>query len=177
MVNELLKLEERARQCTACPLHTGRRHVVFGEGDPQSDLMLIGEAPGKTEDEQGRPFVGRAGHILNEAFCELGMKREKIYITNITKCRPPGNRKPRKKEIEPCVSLYLKKQIEYVSPRLVVTLGAVPSQTLVSKAPISEVHGKICEKGGLLYMPTFHPAAILYDRTLYSLFLEDMAQL
>ena len=155
-------LEERAKKCTQCPLSETRTHVVFGEGNRQADLMLIGEGPGEVEDNTGHPFVGPAGHKLDDVLASVGISRAEIYITNVVKCRPPGNRVPAKKEMEAC-DPYLEAQIALVNPRLIITLGNTPTQWLLPGAGgITHIHGTFMPwRGGIKIVPMFHPSYLL----------------
>lgn len=147
--------------CTRCKLHATRTHIVFGEGNPRADLMFIGEGPGADEDATGRPFVGRAGQLLDRMIEAIGMKREDCYIANIVKCRPPGNREPEPDEVATCEP-FLYRQIAVIKPRLVVALGATAANTLLrKKIPISKIRGQFLEFRGTRLLATFHPAFLL----------------
>ncbi|MCS6803870.1 MAG: uracil-DNA glycosylase [Acidobacteriota bacterium] len=147
--------------CTRCKLHATRTHIVFGEGNPRAELMFIGEGPGADEDATGRPFVGRAGQLLDRMIEAIGMKREDCYIANIVKCRPPGNREPEPDEVATCEP-FLYRQIAVIKPRLVVALGATAATTLLGKKiPISKIRGQFLEFRGTKLLPTFHPAFLL----------------
>lgn len=175
-----MKLEELckiASTCVECPLHESRTKVVFGEGPADARIMLIGEAPGKNEDEAGRPFVGMAGRLLSKILHEAGLDRSQIYITNIVKCRPEGNRKPRKPEYTTCIGLYLDKQIKMIDPDIIGLLGNSPSYALIGKKSIKQIHGKTYELNGMRFMALFHPAAALYSRKLLPQLKEDMVTL
>jgi DNA polymerase len=158
----LESLEERVKECGKCPLAQTRTHVVFGEGNPHAELMLIGEGPGEVEDNTGHPFVGPAGHKLDEILASVDISREEIYITNVVKCRPPGNRVPAKKEMEAC-NPYLEAQIALINPKLIITLGNTPTQWLVpGVGGITHVHGTFIPwRGGIEIMPMFHPSYLL----------------
>ncbi len=156
-------LRTRVTACRKCSLRAGCKQVVFGEGDSDSDLMLIGEAPGADEDRLGRPFVGRSGKLLDRILEACGLSRERAYITNIVKCRPPGNRTPRPEEREVCIP-YLKAQVRLIRPRVMVTLGAAATQGLIDpRARITQMRGTWQSWQGIRVMPTFHPAALLRD--------------
>lgn len=156
-------LRTRVTSCRKCSLRAGCKQVVFGEGDSDSDLMLIGEAPGADEDRLGRPFVGRSGKLLDRILEACGLSRERIFITNIVKCRPPGNRTPSPEEREVCIP-YLKTQVRLIRPRIMVTLGAAATQGLIDpRARITQVRGTWQSWQGIRVMPTFHPAALLRD--------------
>ncbi len=148
--------------CRRCPLWKGRNHLVFGEGDPQTRLMFVGEAPGREEDLQGRPFVGQAGKLLDQFLEAAGMSRDEVYIANILKCRPPGNRTPAPEEVDKCLP-FLMKQIQAIGPSVLCCLGAVATQTLLGqKTPISRLRGQFMSwKWGIELFPTFHPAYLL----------------
>lgn len=152
--------------CTACPLaECGRNTIVFGEGNPDADLMFIGEGPGRDEDLQGRPFVGRAGQKLTEIIEAMNLKREDVYIANIVKCRPPKNRNPEPVEVESCLP-YLHKQIDIIQPKVICALGSVSAQTLLGvDTPISKMRGAFIDYRGTPLMPTFHPAYLLRNYT------------
>jgi DNA polymerase len=151
-------------ECTRCPLHKqGRKQIVFGVGNPEADLMFIGEAPGADEDVQGEPFVGRAGQLLNNMIKAMGIRREDVYIANIIKCRPPGNRTPEREECDTC-SPFLFRQIEVVKPKAIVALGAVAAKTLLAiNAPMAELRGRWYDFRGTKLAVTYHPAFLLRD--------------
>jgi len=147
--------------CRRCALHGTRRRLVFGEGNPAADLVFVGEAPGADEDAQGRPFVGRAGQLLTRIIEAMGMKREEVYICNILKCRPPGNRNPEPGEIAACEPILIS-QIEAIGPRVICALGTFAAHTLLkSEAPISVLRGRFHDYHGIPLMPTYHPAFLL----------------
>ena len=148
------------RGCTRCPLHRGRTNAVPGEGNPLSDVLLVGEGPGAREDATGRPFVGPAGQLLEELLRAIGWAREDVFIANVVKCRPPGNRDPEPSEIEACAP-YLDRQEQALDPVLVVTLGRHSLQRYLPGARISEVHGRLRRAGGRFVLPMYHPAAAL----------------
>jgi uracil-DNA glycosylase len=159
----LRDLREEIGDCTRCVLHTlGRRQVVFGVGNPNADLMFVGEAPGADEDVQGEPFVGRAGQLLTKIIEAMGMTREAVYIANVIKCRPPGNRNPEPVEVATCQP-FLFRQIDTVRPKVVVALGTFAAHALLgSDAPISRLRGRVHDfRGGSKLVPTFHPAFLL----------------
>ena len=174
-------LEEEILNCTKCKLHIYRRRVVPGEGNKNSVLVFIGEAPGEKEDEQGRPFVGPAGRLLTELIESTGYRREDFYITNIVKCRPPGNRDPEDDEINACLP-YLVRQLELIKPRIVVCLGRHSARIIFKLAGLkwtnmSTQHGKIYSARlfdfSVKIIPTYHPAAALYNPQLKSSLEED----
>ena len=157
-------IREDLGDCTRCRLHQqGRKQIVFGVGNPNADLMFIGEAPGADEDQQGEPFVGRAGQLLNNMIKAMGLRREDVYIANIIKCRPPGNRTPERDECETC-SPFLMRQIEVIRPKAIVALGAVAAKTLLAiNAPMSEFRGHWYDFRGTRLAVTYHPAFLLRD--------------
>jgi uracil-DNA glycosylase family 4 len=163
-VSTLRLIREEMGDCTRCRLHKqGRKQIVFGVGNPHADLMFIGEAPGADEDEQGEPFVGRAGQLLTNMIKAMGLRREDVYIANIIKCRPPGNRTPERDECETC-SVFLMQQIKVISPKAIVALGAVAAKTLLAvNAPMSELRGKWYDFRGTKLAITYHPAFLLRD--------------
>jgi len=162
-VNELADLKINVLACGLCPLRGGARGVVFGEGDPHAGIMLVGEGPGQTEDETGRPFVGRAGQLLDQTLRAVGFERRQVFIANIVKCRPPENRLPLLQEVEACLP-NLEAQIRIINPRIIVLLGALSSQTLVDPSiRVTRDRGKWFEKDGRSYLVAFHPAAVLRD--------------
>ncbi len=157
----LKNLREEIGNCQRCKLSKGRTNIVIGEGSLDAEIMFIGEAPGREEDIQGKPFVGDAGQILTRLIVKMGFKREDVYIGNIVKCRPPLNRDPEDDEISSCIQ-FIKKQIGIISPKIIVSLGRVSTQTLIaSKIPISRVRGRFFTYEGIPLMPTFHPAYLL----------------
>lgn len=163
-VAELKILEATALACTKCDLAEGRTQVVFGSGDPQADLVFVGEAPGQREDEQGVPFVGPSGQLLEELLGEIGLTRDQVYITNVVKCRPPRNRDPRQTEIDACKG-YLRTQLQLIDPQVVVTLGNFSSKLLLNtEVGITRLRGTAYEWWGRHLVPTFHPAAALRGR-------------
>jgi len=167
-------LRERLLDCESCGLHEGRTNLVFGEGNPSSDLMFIGEGPGRDEDRTGRPFVGRAGALLTRIIQAMGLERHDVYIANIVKCRPPGNRDPEPDEIAGCLP-NLERQIDIIKPRVICALGRVATQTLVGeRSGITALRGRFFEYRGIRLMPTFHPAACLRQPSNKRLVWEDI---
>ncbi|MFZ5806654.1 MAG: uracil-DNA glycosylase [Verrucomicrobiota bacterium] len=171
---DLAALRERAMVCVKCPhLARTRKQVVFGVGNPNTEIMFVGEAPGADEDEQGEPFVGAAGKLLTKMIEAMGLTRQQIYIGNVLKCRPDmpagssGNRKPTHKEMETCLP-YLRAQIAIIKPKVIVALGATALQGLTGnpKAAMSKVRGIWQEFEGIPFMPTYHPAYLLYDQSI-----------
>ncbi|MDN5344782.1 MAG: uracil-DNA glycosylase [Clostridia bacterium] len=160
---DLETLREKALSCQGCPLRRHARQVVFGEGNPRADLMLVGEGPGAQEDEAGRPFVGPAGQLLDRILAAAGLQRAELYITNIVKCRPPGNRQPLPAEVQACRPI-LEAQIKLIQPRIIVCLGAVAMRALIAPgASITRLRGQWITRDGIRYLLTFHPAALLRD--------------
>ena len=157
------ELRVQVESCRRCPLCDGRTQTVFGVGNPHARVMFIGEAPGKNEDLQGEPFVGAAGHYLNELLGCAGLRREDVFIANVLKCRPPGNRDPRPEEIQTCTP-YLREQTRTIDPEVLVTLGKFSTQfVLKTQVGITRLHGRVQRAGKFLVFPIFHPAAALYD--------------
>jgi len=172
---ELEKLSLQIKSCEKCPLYKNRKNAVPGEGNWRNRIILIGEAPGFNEDEQGRPFVGKAGKLLEVFLSSVGKKREEVFITNVVKCRPPNNRQPEEEEIKICTSLYLDKQIELIKPKLIVCLGNVSANYIFKKfglkfESMNKQHGKVFSVSNLFIqtkiIATYHPAAILRNQNL-----------
>ncbi len=160
-LDSLEKLHESMKNCRQCQLCTGRRNLVFGEGDPDARLMFIGEAPGYEEDMSGRPFVGAAGQLLNKMIKAMNFSREEVYIANIIKCRPKDNRTPAPDEISMCIP-FLHQQIHLIRPEVIICLGATAAKALLNTANgISRMRGKWCNFENIPVMPTFHPAFLL----------------
>ena len=152
------------------------KKIVFGEGKQNAKICMIGEAPGGDEEKQGRPFVGKAGQLMNKAFEVVGIEREKIYIANIVKCRPPNNRDPEPDEVQGCIN-YLRNQVMIIKPKIIVLLGRIALQNILGKEyKITASRGKWVEKKGILYMPTWHPAALLRDETKKIDFICDLQE-
>lgn len=171
---ELNDLAEEASGCKRCALAERRRRVVFGAGNPDAELMFIGEGPGAEEDRQGLPFVGAAGGLLTKIIEAMDLERNDVYIANIVKCRPPGNRDPRPEEVSECRG-YLLRQIALVQPRVIVALGRVAAQALLGEErPIGKLRGHWHSAFGVELMPTYHPAALLRNRSLKRPVWEDM---
>lgn len=157
------ELRVQVESCRRCPLCDGRTQTVFGVGNPHARVMFIGEAPGKNDDLQGEPFVGAAGHYLNELLGCAGLRREDVFIANVLKCRPPGNRDPRPEEIQTCTP-FLREQTRTIDPEVLVTLGKFSTQfVLKTQVGITRLHGRVQRAGKFLVFPIFHPAAALYD--------------
>lgn len=173
----LKELEIEARQCSKCALCPTRTNLVFGDGDENSDLVFVGEAPGANEDRQGKPFVGAAGKLLTQLLNSIGLQRDQVYITNILKCRPPNNRDPLPEEVEVCKPL-LAKQLDIINPKIVATLGAHATRLMLDRnVSISAVHGQKFQIDGRSILPIFHPAAALYNRTNLASLQEDFYKL
>ncbi|MDP1809076.1 MAG: uracil-DNA glycosylase [Actinomycetota bacterium] len=177
-INSLAALEQVVKTCSHCPLRQTRTHVVFGIGNPHSDLVFIGEAPGFHEDRKGEPFVGAAGRLLDELLITVvGLARKDIYIANVLKCRPPNNRDPQPDEIEHCRP-FLDKQIELIDPKVICTLGNHATRAVLNQnINISRIHGRPIQSGGRWIFPTYHPAAALYTGAIKQLLIEDFKKL
>jgi len=172
----LAEIARRVAQCRACSLCQGRTNAVPGEGNPDADIMFIGEGPGFYEDQQGRPFVGASGKFLDELLAKIGLDRRKVFIANVVKCRPPNNRDPQPEEIDAC-GVYLEEQIETIRPRVVVTLGRHSMQRYFPGEAISRVHGQPRRKGDLIVVPMYHPAAALHQASLRKVIEADFLRL
>lgn len=156
------QMRNEVSNCKRCKLCESRTNSVFGEGNPNAELMFIGEGPGRDEDEQGRPFVGKSGQLLTKMIIAMGYQREDVYIANIVKCRPPNNRNPLPDEAEMCLP-FLLKQIEIIKPKVIVLLGAVPLKYLLNKTGITRLHGEWFDFNGIKTIASFHPAFLLRD--------------
>jgi len=172
----LREISAQVSVCQACALHYSRKFAVPGEGNPRAEIMFIGEAPGFHENEQGRPFVGQAGKFLDELLAEAGYKREEVFIANVVKCRPPGNRDPLPEELAAC-SRYLDRQIEAINPSVIVTLGRISMGKFLPNARISEMHGKSIWVNDRLIVPMYHPAAALHQPALKNVVIADFKSL
>ncbi len=163
MFEKLEEIEEVVKNCNKCELCSNRTKTVFGIGNSNADIMFIGEGPGADEDAEGEPFVGKAGKLMNQAFLGLGISRDKVYIANIVKCRPPNNRTPVKEEANACLD-YLRNQVMIIKPKIIVLLGNTALKNILGEEyGITVTRGKWIEKKGIKYMPTYHPAALLRD--------------
>jgi uracil-DNA glycosylase family 4 len=172
------RLDEGIRKCVKCPLHGSRANAVPGEGPVPADLLIIGEAPGGTEDRKGRPFVGPSGMILNRLLAVAGLTREDAYITSCVKCRPPGNRTPHASELDTCQATWLDRQIDLMNPKLVVLLGKVAiRQLLREEGRLVTLHGQTVKRNGRLFLMTYHPAAALRTPQIEASMRQDMARL
>lgn len=175
-MSDLTQLYDEVRRCQLCDLGKGRTKAVPGDGPETARIMFIGEAPGYHEDQQGIPFVGAAGKFLDELLAGIGMQRKDVYICNVIKCRPPGNRDPMPDEIQACQS-YLDRQIALIKPRVVITLGRFSMARYFAGQSISRIHGQAKRMGDVLYFPMFHPAAALHQPKYRALIEEDFAKL
>lgn len=173
----LVDITQDLGDCKRCRLSKDRYRIVFGTGNPDARLMFVGEGPGSEEDQQGKPFVGAAGHLLTKIIAAIKHTRDDVYICNIIKCRPPGNRNPEPDEIETCLP-FLRRQVQAVQPEFIVALGAVAAQTLLDKnLPISRLRGRFHEYLGIKVMPTYHPAFLLRNAERKRDVWEDMKKL
>ena len=172
----LAKIGREVSVCEKCSLHHSRKHAVPGEGPANAAIMFIGEGPGFHENEQGRPFVGAAGKFLEELLASIGMRRAEVFITNVVKCRPPGNRDPLPDELDAC-SDYLERQIQAINPQVIVTLGRYSMARFLPNARISSVHGQAMQARGRLVVPMYHPAAALHQASLRPIIERDFARL
>ena len=171
------KLESKVSVCTACPLHHGRTHTVFGKGNPRAAVMFIGEGPGRDEDLKGEPFVGRSGQLLTKILAAIGLERDDVYITNMVKCRPPQNRDPMEEEVR-CCERYLIGQIELIKPRLICALGRIAAQWLLgTKDPLATLRNADNSYRGIPVLVTYHPAALLRNPDLKRETWEDFKKL
>ena len=175
-VEVLKEIANQVSACEKCELHYSRKHAVPGEGPADSKIMFIGEGPGFYENEQGRPFVGAAGNFLSDLLGKIGLKREQVYITNVVKCRPPGNRDPQADELAAC-SDYLERQIEAINPRVIVTLGRFSMARYLPNAKISDIHGQATWIHGRMIVAMYHPAAALHQGSLRQTIIEDFQKL
>ncbi len=172
----LRRIADEVSACKKCQLFHSREKGVPGEGPPDAEIMFIGEGPGYHENMQGRPFVGAAGQFLEELLDNIGLKRGNVFITNVVKCRPPGNRDPAAGELAAC-DPYLERQIQLINPRVIVTLGRYSMARFIPNAKISEIHGQAIKSKGRLVVPFYHPAAALHRPSLRSIIEEDFAKL
>lgn len=176
---EKLPLDEiraQVEKCHACPLCETRTNIVFGDGNPHARVLIVGEAPGKNEDLQGKPFVGAAGKFLDELLEEAGLKREEVFIANVLKCRPPSNRNPQADEIEACAP-FLREQTQSIDPWIIVTMGNFATQFILRTGTgITRLRGTVQQTGRFVVLPVFHPAAAIYDRSKRDVLLEDFRQ-
>ncbi|MGC9515541.1 uracil-DNA glycosylase [Methanocrinis sp.] len=166
----LRSLSEAIRSCTRCPLAEWRTKAVPGEGPDRADILLVGEAPGRDEDLAGRPFVGRAGSVLDSCLNDAGIERSRVFITNVVKCRPPENRRPRKAEVEACWP-YLEAQIELVEPKAVILMGNAATKAVLDVEGVTSLRGRVFRE---IFLATFHPAAVLRNRNLKEALVSDL---
>lgn len=176
MIDTLEIIADEVRRCALCRLCESRKNAVPGEGSKSAKIMFIGEAPGRNEDEQGRPFVGAAGKLLTEALEEAGLSRNEVFITNVVKCRPPNNRVPTDQERASCRP-YLERQIRLINPKIICILGRTAFESLLGGGSITSNRGKLIEYEKRFYFLTVHPAAVIYNPQLKSLFRKDMVNL
>jgi uracil-DNA glycosylase len=174
--DSLEKIAADVRGCPLCRLAQTRKNAVPGEGQISAKIMFIGEAPGRSEDEKGRPFVGAAGRILDELLKKVGIERSQVFITNLVKCRPPNNRVPNEDELTACRP-YLDRQIALIKPKVICILGRTAYSSLLGGRSITENRGKIVERTGQKYFLTFHPAAVIYNKGLLSALETDLKKL
>ena len=172
----LTELHEEVANCQDCVLAQGRKNSVPGEGPENAEIVFIGEGPGFHEDQQGRPFVGAAGNLLEELLESIGLRREDVYICNVIKCRAPGNRDPLPEEIEACKK-FLDRQVEIISPRMIVTLGRFSMERYFPGAKISQIHGQPRKIGGIIHYPMYHPAAALHQPKWRQVVKDDMSKI
>ena len=170
-------LATQIRSCVQCPLHATRTKAVPGEGTPSARVMLIGEAPGRDEDQRGQPFVGAAGRFLDQMLAGSSVNRDDLFITNTVKCRPENNRPPRKREVDTCTSLYLFEQIELINPALIMLLGSVAAMKLLGVNSVNEVRGRVIEHNNRKYLAGYHPAASFYREDMAENIRQDFALL
>jgi DNA polymerase len=172
----LTQIAQEVSVCTRCELHRTRKNAVPGEGPSNAEIMLIGEGPGFHENEQGRPFVGAAGNFLEELLAQAGLKRRDVWIGNVVKCRPPGNRDPQPEELSACDE-YLERQIKAINPKIIITLGRFSMNKFMPNAKISSVHGQMRKIGNRFVIPMYHPAAALHQPKWRPQIMADFAKL
>ncbi len=173
----LESIKNKVMHCVLCGLSVTRKNAVPGNGSVTKKIMLIGEAPGKNEDESGNPFVGSAGKVLDQALIDAGIERTEIYITNVVKCRPPNNRVPTEEEIGICTNQYLKKEIDIISPKVICILGATALKSLLGLEYMTPYRGRIVNRPPSRYFITYHLAATIYNNKLKQVFFEDIKML
>lgn len=177
-LTDLHAIDRAVHDCTACPLAIGRLTAVPGDGDPASEILFIGEGPGQKEDETGHPFVGAAGKFLDEMLGSIKLTRAQVFVTNVVKCRPPENRDPEPDEISTCTDLFLWKQIEYIKPKLICTLGRHSMGLFFPpEMRISQIHGQPKRTKGYVVLPLYHPAAALYNGGMRQTLLYDFKKI
>jgi uracil-DNA glycosylase len=177
MISEIEEIRSQISECRLCKLHKTRTNPVPGEGNSDATIMFVGEAPGSREDELGKPFVGSAGKILDEALAKAGIDRSKIFITNVVKCRPPDNRVPELNETTPCITNYLQRQIQIIRPQIICIMGRTALESLLGMKSILVNRGKTVSRNNIKYFLTIHPAATIYNGKLRSYLEKDMATL
>jgi DNA polymerase len=170
----LESIAAEVRACRLCPLANGRDKAVPGEGPPHAHIMLVGEGPGREEDQSGRPFVGRAGKLLTRVLESAGLSRDEAFITNVVKCRPPKNRQPTKRERETCRDAYLIRQVHVIAPRLVILLGRTAAKAILGADSLKKVRGRVIGQGSVEYLSTYHPAALLRNPRLKGTSTKDL---
>lgn len=175
-MSKLSDIEAEVRDCKKCPLYKTRNKTVPGEGNPRANIMFIGEGPGANEDQKGKPFCGAAGKFLDELLASIDLKRRDVYIGNVVKCRPPGNRDPEPEEIKACLP-YLERQIEIIKPKVIVTLGRYSLGQFFPDRRISIDHGKAIRRGDQIYFFSYHPAAALYNGSMRQELINDFKKL
>ena len=175
-MSEIDSIRSRVISCTKCSLSNTRTNAVPGKGNPKAEILFIGEAPGRSEDLKGEPFVGSAGKILSEVLDSVGLSRDDVYITNVIKCRPPNNRIPLQEEKDAC-NQYLEKELEIIKPKIICIMGNTAYGSLLNGNSITKNRGKIIEKDGQRYFLTIHPAAVIYNQELKSVLKDDMKTL
>ena len=168
--DQLESLNEEIRSCTRCPLSQGRSKTVPGEGPAGARILLVGEAPGRDEDRAGRPFVGRAGSILDRCLSDAGIDRSRVFITNVVKCRPPGNRRPKRDEVDACRP-YLQAQIELFQPKVVILMGNAAARAVLDAEGVTSLRGQVFRE---VFLVTFHPAAVLRNKNLKEALVSDL---
>jgi uracil-DNA glycosylase family 4 len=170
-------ISQKISKCTRCDLHLNRKNTVPGEGNFNAKVMIIGQAPGKLEDELGRPFVGKSGQLLDEILIEIGIKRNNIFITSVNKCFPPNNRAPKLSEIRSCMP-YLNEQIRVIEPNIIILLGNVAVKGVLElNKPLRDIKGKFISKNGIIYFSTYHPAAVLRNMKIKADFKKDLEKI
>lgn len=175
-MESIIDIQNKVRKCTRCPLHETRTNAVSGTGSFTADVMFVGEAPGRSEDIAGKPFVGAAGKRLEAALKSAGVSRESVYITNIVKCRPPDNRVPTNTEQESCAE-YLENEIQIINPKIICVLGNTAFASLLGGSDITNNHGKTVKRDNRIYFVSFHPAATIYNQKLIEKFEKDILQM
>jgi DNA polymerase len=176
MKDSLVKIAQEAAVCQKCPLSKTRTNAVPGAGNPEADIMFIGEGPGRNEDLQGLPFVGAAGKVLDGLLASINLKREDVFIANVVKCRPPMNRDPLPEEVAACAD-YLSRQVALIKPKIIVLLGRHAMERFLPGLKISVDHGKPKRRGGQVYFPIYHPAAAIYQRSLMETLEKDFKKI